>query len=173
MRRAAAQPLQTRRQQVQDSIKSMEAKQKAKKRVPLRMQADSRRARRSRRARYYLLSLLAGVLAGAASSSSPARRSIVSLLVAFACGFGLPRWIVSRMTKRRQAKFLTSSPMPSTSSCAASSPVCRSPIACRSSPRRLPEPVAGEFIDLVEQQRVGVPLARAFERMMSACRCRR
>jgi tight adherence protein B len=28
-----------------------------------------------------------------------------------------------------------------------------------------PEPVRGEFIDLVEQQKVGVPLSRAFERM--------
>jgi len=28
-----------------------------------------------------------------------------------------------------------------------------------------PEPVRSEFIDLVEQQRVGVPLPRAFERM--------
>ena len=28
-----------------------------------------------------------------------------------------------------------------------------------------PEPVKGEFIDIVEQQRVGVPLSRAFERM--------
>jgi tight adherence protein B len=28
-----------------------------------------------------------------------------------------------------------------------------------------PEPVKGEFIDLVEQQKVGVPLSRAFERM--------
>ena len=28
-----------------------------------------------------------------------------------------------------------------------------------------PEPVRGEFVDLVEQQKVGVPLSRAFERM--------
>ncbi len=36
------------------------------------------------------------------TGSSP----IVSLLAAFACGFGLPRLVLSRMIKRRQAKFL-------------------------------------------------------------------
>ena len=89
----------------------------------------------------------------------------MSLLVAFACGFGLPRWVVSRMTKRRQAKFLSEfanaidiivrgikSGLPLAD--------CLQIIATES-----PEPVRGEFIDLVEQQRVGVPLSRAFERM--------
>ncbi len=55
---------------------------------------------------YYLLSLATGVVGGLIvllTGSSP----IVSLLAAFACGFGLPRWLVARMTKRRQAKFLT------------------------------------------------------------------
>jgi tight adherence protein B len=71
--------------------------------------------------------LAAGVFGGfivLITGSSP----IVSLLAAFACGLGLPRFILARVIKRRQAKFL----MPSTSSCAASSRVSRSPIACRS-----------------------------------------
>ena len=32
--------------------------------------------------------------------------------------------------------------------------------------REAPQPISGEFTELVEQQRVGVPLAEAFERMM-------
>jgi tight adherence protein B len=163
LRRAATQPLQTRRQQVQDSIKNIEAKQKASRRVPLRIKLI--RAGLSIKPRtYYLLSLAAGVLAGLIvliTGSSP----IVSLLAAFACGFGLPRWIVSRMTKRRQAKFLTEfanaidiivrgikSGLPLSD--------CLGIIATE-----CPEPVKSEFIDLVEQQKVGVPLSRAFERM--------
>ena len=54
---------------------------------------------------YYILSFLAGVAGGfivLVTGSSP----IVSLLAAFACGFGLPRFILARMTKRHQAKFL-------------------------------------------------------------------
>ena len=89
----------------------------------------------------------------------------MSVLVAFACGFGLPRWVVSRMTKRRQAKFLIEfanaidiivrgikSGLPISD--------CLQIIATE-----MPEPVKGEFIDLVEQQKIGVPLSRAFERM--------
>lgn len=157
------QPLQMRRQQVQDSIRDLEAKQKANKRVPLRTKLV--RANLSIKPRtYYLLCLLSGLLGGfivLITGSSP----LVSLLVAFACGFGLPRWILSRMIKRRQAKFLVEfanaidiivrgvkSGLPLGD--------CLQIIAAES-----PEPVRGEFVDLVEQQKVGVPLSRAFERM--------
>jgi tight adherence protein B len=157
------QPLQMRRQQVQDTIRDLEAKQKASRRVPLRTKLV--RAGLSIKPRiYYILCLLSGLLGGfivLITGSSP----LVSLLVAFACGFGLPRWILSRMIKRRQAKFLVEfanaidiivrgvkSGLPLGD--------CLQIIAAES-----PEPVRGEFIDLVEQQKVGVPLARAFERM--------
>jgi tight adherence protein B len=157
------QPLQMRRQQVQDSIRDIEAKQKAKRRVTLRTKLL--RAGLSIKPRtYYLLSLLSGLLGGfivLITGSSP----IVSLLAAFACGFGLPRWLLSRMIKRRQDKFLVEfanaidiivrgvkSGLPLGD--------CLQIIAMES-----PEPVRGEFVDLVEQQKVGVPLSRAFERM--------
>ena len=162
-RGALPQPLQMRKQQVQDTIKNIEAQQKAKKRVPLRTRLI--RAGLGMRPRtYYLLSLLAGVVGGfivLVTGSSP----LVSLLAAFACGFGLPRWILARMTKRRQAKFLfefanaidiivrgIKSGLPLSD--------CMQIIASET-----PEPVRSEFIDLIEQQKVGVPLSRAFERM--------
>jgi tight adherence protein B len=162
-RGALPQPLQMRKQQVQDTIKNIEAKQKAKKRVPLRIRLI--RAGLSMKPRtYYLLSLATGVVGGfivLVTGSSP----LVSLLAAFACGFGLPRWILSRMIKRRQAKFLVEfanaidiivrgikSGLPLSD--------CLGIIATE-----CPEPVKSEFIDLVEQQKVGVPLSRAFERM--------
>jgi tight adherence protein B len=162
-RAALPQPLQMRKQQVQDSIKNIEAKQKKAKRVPLRTRLI--RAGLTIKPRtYYLLSILAGLTGGLIvliTGSSP----LVSLLVAFVCGFGLPRWIVARMIKRRQAKFLVEfanaidiivrgikSGLPLSD--------CLQIIAAEA-----PEPVRGEFIDLVEQQKVGVPLSRAFERM--------
>jgi tight adherence protein B len=160
---SAIQPLQMRKQQVQDTIKNIEAQQKAKKRVPLRIKLL--RAGLSIKPRtYYLLSALAGAVGGLVvllTGSSP----IVSLLVAFVCAFGLPRFIVARLTKKRQAKFLqefanaidiivrgVKSGLPLSD--------CLQIIAAES-----PEPVRGEFIDLVEQQRIGVPLSRSFERM--------
>jgi tight adherence protein B len=162
-RAATPQSLQIRKQQVQDTIKDIEAKQKVKKRVRLRTRLI--RAGLSMKPRtYYLLSLLAGVVGGFivfVTGSS----LLVSLLAAFACGFGLPRWILARMTKRRQAKFLLEFVnaidiiVRGIKSGLAFSE-CMEIIAKES-----PEPVKSEFADLVEQQKVGVPLSRAFERM--------
>jgi tight adherence protein B len=157
------QPLQMRKKQVQDTIKDIEAKQKAKKRVPLRLKLI--RAGLAIKPRtYYLLSVLTGLLGAfivLVTGSSP----LVSLLVGFVCGFGLPRFFLSRRTKNRQAKFLTEfanaidiivrgikSGLPLSD--------CLQVIAAES-----PEPIRSEFVDLVEQQKVGVPLSRAFERM--------
>jgi tight adherence protein B len=163
VRRRAAQSVQIRKQQVQDTIKEIEAKQKPKKRVPLRIHLI--RAGLSIKQRtYYLLSLIAGVGVGfivLVTGSSP----LVSLLAAFACGFGLPRYILARMTKRRQAKFLVEFAnaidiiVRGIKSGLALSD-CMQIIAMES-----PEPVRSEFAYLVEQQKVGISLSDAFERM--------
>jgi tight adherence protein B len=77
----------------------------------------------------------------------------------------LPRWILARMTKRRQAKFLLEFVnaidiiVRGIKSGLALSE-CMEIITKESS-----EPVKSEFADLVEQQKVGVPMSRAFERM--------
>jgi tight adherence protein B len=156
-------PLQMRRKQVQDTIRDIEAQQKAKKRVSLRTKLM--RAGLSVKPRiYYIFCVITGFLGGfiaLASGLSP----LGALLIAFVCGFGLPRWLLSRRIKSRQAKFLTEfanavdiivrgikTGLPLTD--------CMQVIATES-----PEPVRSEFIDLVEQQKVGVPLQRAFDRM--------
>jgi tight adherence protein B len=163
MRKRPAQSLQIRKQQVQDTIKDIEAKQKRKKWVPLRTRLI--RAGLTMKPRtYYILSFFAGVAGGfivLVTGSSP----IVSVLAAFACGFGMPRFILAHMTKRHQAKFLLEfanaidiivrgikSGLPLSD--------CMQIIAAES-----PEPVRNEFANLIEQQKVGVPLAEAFERM--------
>ena len=158
-----SQPLQMRKKQVQDSIKDMEAREKAKKRVPLRVKLS--RAGLSIKPRtYYIISVATGLVGGFVVLITGSSL-LVSLLVAFACGFGLPRWFVARSAKRRQAKFLVEfanaidiivrgvkSGLPLND--------CLQIIATET-----PEPVKSEFIGLIEQQKVGVPLARAFERM--------
>ncbi len=163
VRKRAAQSLHIRKQQVQDTIKDIEAKQKRKKWVPLRTRLT--RAGLTMRPRtYYILSFLAGVAGGfivLVTGSPP----FVSLLAAFACGFGLPRFILARVTKRRQAKFLLEFAnaidiiVRGIKSGLAFSD-CMQIIATES-----PEPVRSEFANLIEQQKVGVPLAEAFDRM--------
>ena len=163
-RAAVPRSLQIRKQQVQDTIKNIEAKKKPKKRVRLRIRLI-RAGLSIKPSTYYLLSCLTGVVGGfivLVTGSSP----LVSLLAAFACGFGLPRWILTRMIKRRQAKFLLEFAnaidimVRGVQSGLAFSD-CMQIIA-----RESPEPVRSEFADLLEQQKVGVPLSSAFERML-------
>ena len=157
------QPLQTRRKQVQDTIKDIEAKEKAKRRVNLRTRLMRAGLSISPRT-YYIMSAFTAAV-GFFLVLLTGSSMLVSLLVAFVFGLGLPRLVVSRLTLRRQAKFIhefanaidiivrgIKSGLPLAD--------CLQIIATES-----PEPVRSEFIDLVEQQRVGIPLPRAFERM--------
>jgi tight adherence protein B len=161
--RVSAQPLQTRRKQVQDTIKDLEAKEKAKRRINLRtrlVRAGVSIAPRT----YYIANVVCGVV-GFLVVLLTGSSLIVSLLAAIGIGFGLPRFVLSRMTKKRQAKFIgefansidiivrgIKSGLPLAD--------CLQIIATEA-----PEPIKSEFNDLVEQQRVGVPLSRAFDRM--------
>lgn len=157
------QPLQMRRKQVQDTIRDIEAKQKAKKRISLRTKL-MRAGLDIKPSLYYILSAVTGLLGGILLLAS-GLSLIVSLLGAFAIGVGLPRWFLARRIKSRQARFLIEfanaidiivrgikSGLPLAD--------CLQVIASEA-----PEPVRSEFVDLVEQQKVGVPLSRAFERM--------
>lgn len=156
-------PLQMRRKQVQDTIKDIESKQKAKRRIPLRTKL-MRAGLDIRPRTYYILCALCGLLGGFFVLLSGAM-PIVALLAVFACGLGLPRWLLARRTRSRQAKFLREfanavdiivrgikSGLPLTD--------CMKIIADEA-----PEPVRTEFAELVEQQNVGVPISKAFERM--------
>ena len=157
------QPLQMRRKQVQDTIRDIEAKQRAKKRISLRTKL-MRAGLNIRPRTYYIFCAITGFFGGfivLVSGMAP----WIALLAAFACGIGLPRWLLNRRIKSRQAKFLIEfanaidiivrgikSGLPLND--------CMQVIAAES-----PEPIRSEFAELVGQQRVGVPLSKAFERM--------
>ena len=94
----------------------------------------------------------------------PPGHSWPSSVGSWAC-FGVPRWFVALLTKRRQAKFIeefanaidiivrgVKSGLPLNE--------CLGMIA-----REVAEPLAGEFREVVEQQSMGVTLGEALERM--------
>jgi tight adherence protein B len=113
---------------------------------------------------YYLLSFLTGVAGGfivLVTGSSP----LVSLLAAFACGLGLPRFILARMIKRRQDKFLLEFVNAIDIIVRGIKSGLALPDCIRIIASELPDPVESEFAELVEQQKVGVPLPDAFARM--------
>ncbi|MCG8560916.1 MAG: type II secretion system F family protein [Hyphomicrobiales bacterium] len=161
--RAANDVLSTRKKEVQETIKELEAKQKSKKKATLQVRLTRAGLNVPVRS-YWLASLMLGAGVGLVVfvTGSPA---VVSVAAGFAAAMGIPRWLLAYMTKRRQKKFLiefanaidiivrgVKSGLPLND--------CLQIIAAET-----PEPVKSEFEDLVEQQRVGVPLSKAFDRM--------
>ena len=156
--------LNTRKQQVHETIANMEAREKAKRKVSLRIKLQ-RAGLETTVQQYWIASAITGVGIGVVvflTGSSP----LVSLLAAFGGGFGLPNWVLGFLFKRRKNRFLqefanaidvivrgVKSGLPLND--------CLGIIA-----RESPEPICTEFAALVEQQRVGVPLQECFDRMM-------
>ncbi|MEZ5776254.1 MAG: type II secretion system F family protein [Hyphomicrobiaceae bacterium] len=155
---------QQKRKQVQESLKEIEKKQKAKDKVTLRMRL-LRAGLDIHPRQFYIASAISGAVFAVGGIFGGAQLPVAALL-GFAGAFGIPRWMLHFMTKRRQNKFLnefanaidvvvrgvkTGLPLNE----------CLDIIA-----RESPEPIRSEFADLVQQQRLGLPLGECFERMM-------
>ncbi|MEM8744224.1 MAG: type II secretion system F family protein [Pseudomonadota bacterium] len=161
--RGVAEAVSTRKTQVEDVLKELEAKQKSKKRTTLKQRIRQSGLNIPVNS-FYIASFLCGcVICGTLflTGSSP----LVAGLSFLAGAIGLPRLVLSRLAKRRQGRFVkefansidiivrgikTGLPLND----------CLKIISEESA-----EPVRGEFVEIVEQQSVGVPLAKAFERM--------
>jgi tight adherence protein B len=164
--RAQADAAQNRRRQVTETLQELEQREKAREKVSMRLRLQRAGLEISPRS-FWVASMLGGILLGAVIwLSAPNLPFIVPLLGMFVGAFGLPRWILARLIRRRQQKFIdefanaidvivrgVKSGLPL--------PECLGIIA-----RESPQPIAGEFTEVVEQQRVGVPMAETFERMM-------
>ncbi|CAH1650465.1 Flp pilus assembly protein TadB [Chelatococcus asaccharovorans] len=152
-----------RRDQIAQSLKDLEARQKAKHRVPL----ETRLARAGlpwSRKRFFMASVIVGIVVGillGAASGNPW----------FAAGglfvgtFGLPRWILSYLTKRRINRFIAELPNALdiiVRGIRAGLPVgdCLKIIGSEAA-----EPVRSEFRAIVEAQVLGMPVADAVGRL--------
>ncbi len=156
-----------RRKQVQETLKGLEQKQKEQKKITLRLKIERAGLTLTPR-NFYMLSGISG-LVFAAMVMFLGYSPLIGLGAGFAGGFGLPRWVLSFMIKRRQSAFLeefANSIDVIVRGVKAGLPLndCLKIIASESS-----EPVRTEFRDLVEGQRIGVALeqglARVYERM--------
>jgi Flp pilus assembly protein TadB len=94
---------------------------------------------------------------------------LAALGVAFAAGFGLPRWLLSFLKKRREKRFLKALPDAVdviVRGIKAGLPLFES---IKVVAAEAPEPLRGEFLAIIETQAIGMPLgdacARLFERM--------
>ena len=165
--RGGGDAVSNRKKQVADTLKELEAQQKARSKVTLRQQLQ-RSGLDVDVKMFWIASVVSGVVCGAATLIlAPSLPIFVALGVAVIGFIGLPRWVLGKIVQRRQNRFLNEfanaidvivrgvkSGLPLNE--------CLNIIA-----RESPDPINLEFKEVVEQQRVGVPLQECFERMMS------
>ncbi len=163
---AQADQASTRRKAVADTLKDLEDKQKANEKISLRLRLE-RAGLDITVQSFWVASVVAGVVMALMTwILAPSVSPVAYAAVGFIGVFGIPRWIVAQLTKRRQAKFLdefansidvivrgVKSGLPLNE--------CLQIIA-----RESPSPVREEFRELVEQQRIGITLLDGFDRMM-------
>jgi tight adherence protein B len=165
--RTASETTATRRKAVSESLKDIENRQKAVKKVTLQVRLQRAGMKASPRT-FWLWSAVSGTVLGLVSFLSLPGSSLTFILVPLAIfvgAFGLPRFWLNRCIKKRQFKFtaeLANSVDLIVRGIKAGLPLneCLQIIA-----RESPEPIASEFKEVVDQQRVGVPLAETLDRL--------
>lgn len=162
-----AEQTSTRRRAVADTLKDLEDRQKSQSKVSLRVRLERSGLPLSVQG-FWIASAVCGALVGViVYLGMPPMHPSAYVAVVFIGVFGVPRWLLAKITARRQAKFLeefanaidvivrgVKSGLPLNE--------CLGIIA-----RESPSPVREEFRELVEQQRVGITLSDAFDRMIN------
>jgi tight adherence protein B len=159
--------LKSRREQVETSLQQLEERAKKSKSLPLSIRLAQSGLPWTKR-QFIIISASLGVVVFAGAYLFDFG-SIPSVLLGFAAGFGMPRWILSYLKKRREAKFIDRFPD-------AIDVVVRGikaglPLgdSLRVIAAEALEPIRTEFRLILETQAVGVPLgeacAKLFERM--------
>jgi tight adherence protein B len=162
--RLAEESKDVRRKQIQESLKQFEDREKRRsKRASVKTLLMRAGLNASPRA-YWMVSFAVGALCAALAYLSGAPL-VVALTAALAGTFGLPRWVLQFITKRRQQAFLTDfadaidvmvrglkSGLPVND-------------ALKVISTEMGPPVAPEFMEVVEGQRVGISIDQGIERM--------
>jgi tight adherence protein B len=159
--RSARNPQKSRREQVEGTLKELEARQK--KSVPLHMKIQQAGLNWSNR-QYVLVSVAMGV--GFFLLFILIDAGIwAALAVAFAAGFGMPVWLLKYLKKRRENKFLESFPDAVDTivrGIKAGLPLLDS---MRIIALEAPEPVRSEFRSIMDTQAVGMPIGEACQKL--------
>jgi tight adherence protein B len=157
----------SRREQVEGSMKEVEARRQKEKRVSLSTRLTQAGLDWSTRKFMMISGILAAGCLAVAMLLGGGLLGAVGL--AFAAGFGLPRWMLGYLKKRREKSFLRALPDAVdviVRGIKAGLPLFESlkVVAADS-----PEPLRSEFLAIIETQAIGMPLgeacSRLFERM--------
>ncbi|HZE56062.1 MAG TPA: type II secretion system F family protein [Bradyrhizobium sp.] len=157
----------TRREKVEGSLRELEARRVKDKKVPLPTRLMQAGLDWTSQKFMIVSGILAAVAFGLAMLAGGGPLGAVGM--AFAAGFGLPRWTLSFLKKRREKNFLRALPDAVdviVRGIKAGLPLFESikVVAADS-----PEPLKSEFLAIIETQAIGMPLGEActrlFERM--------
>ena len=153
-----------RRKQVQETLKDLEKQQKEKKKKQTLKQQIEQAGLEITPNMFFILSGVFGVLFGFTIFAA-GQPPYVALGAMFAATLGLPKWFLGFLTGRRQKAFLeefANALDVIVRGVKAGLPIgeCLKIIA-----RESAEPVASEFMELVEGQKVGISLDQGLERM--------
>ncbi len=157
----------SRRDVLENTLKEIDDRRKKEKRVPLTKRIAQAGLSWSKR-QFFLLSGGIGValfLVGILLSAGP----IAALALGFAGAFGLPRWLLSYLKKRREAKFLNA--FPDSVDIIVRGVKAGLPLldCLKMITTEAPEPLKSEFRAILDTQAVGMPLGEAcgklYERM--------
>jgi len=160
----AEDPKDSRRKQLQESLKQIEEREKQRKRrLTLRLLISQAGLDITPRL-FYLVSLATGALISGATLIIGAPWYVA--VVAFLAGaFGLPRWALRYMRRRRQNQFLdgfADAVDVMVRGLKAGLPVTD---AMRVISTESPPPVGPEFLEVVEGQRIGITMDQGIDRM--------
>jgi len=165
--RQADKTQRSRREQVEGSLKDLEARRQKEKKIPL----SSRLTQAGLAWTVKKFMMISGVLAAVSFAIAMLAGGglLAAVGLAFAAGFGLPRWSLSYLKTRREKAFLKALPDAVdviVRGIKAGLPLFESIKVVASD---APEPLKGEFLAIIETQAIGMPLgdacARLFERM--------
>jgi tight adherence protein B len=165
--RATRNQPKSRRDSIENTLKEFEERHKKNKRVSLPIRIEQAGLAWSKQ-KYIIISLMVGVLMFMGGLIGNAGMPAAAAL-GFAGAFGLPRWLLSFLKKRREQKFLNAFPDAVdiiVRGVKAGLPLldCMKMITVEA-----PEPLKSEFRAIVETQAIGMPLGEAcgklYERM--------
>ena len=165
--RQADKTQRSRREQVETSLKDLETRRQKEKSIPLSVRLTQAGLHWTTQ-KFWIFSGVLGVAVFAAATILGGGL-LGAAGLSFAAGFGLPRWGLSFLKKRREQAFLKALPDAVdviVRGIKAGLPLFESIKVVAAD---APEPLKGEFLAIIETQAIGMPLgdacARLFERM--------
>jgi len=153
----------SRREQVEGSLKEVEARRQKEKSVSLSIRLTQAGLEWSTQKFMIASGILAAVCFAVAMLAGGGLLGAVGM--AFAAGFGLPRWLLSFLKNRREKAFLRALPDAVdviVRGIKAGLPLFESIKVVAAD---APEPLKGEFLAIIETQAIGMPLGEACVRL--------